>query len=214
MSALILNLHHKTPEKNKIERVIEILRDGGVILYPTDTGFTLGCELENKGAIEKLRQLRRLPEDKSLTFLCDSLSNVAEFAKVSNEAYKTIKGLIPGPYTFVLPASKLVPRFAQNPKKKTSGIRVPNNTLAQALLKELGAPIISISAKTAEGVEIEDPEKLVEYYKKRVDVAVTSDEYNFSGKSTVIDMTDEDEFTIIREGAGMDKVSEFVYYES
>lgn len=213
MSALVLNLHHKTPEKSKIEKVINILKDGGVILYPTDTGFTLGCELENKEAISKLRRIRRLPEDKSLTFLCDSLSNVAEFAKVSNEAYKTIKGLIPGPYTFILPASKLVPKFAQNPKRKTSGIRVPDSTLAQELLRELGAPIISISAKTPEGDEFDDVYELFNYFKKQVDVAVTSDEYDFTGKSTVIDMTEE-EFKIIREGAGMEKVNEFMYFES
>ncbi len=209
MTTLFLQMHPKNPEGNKISKVIEILREGGVVLYPTDTGYTLGCELANKAAITKLRQIRRLPDSQSLTFLCDSLQNVAEFAKVSDEAYKTIKGLIPGPFTFILPASKLVPKFAQNPKRKTAGIRVPDNILAQALLKQLGTPMISISAKTHEGVEFEDPDELFDYYDKKVDVAVRSDS-EFKGKSTVIDMT-EPEFTILREGAGMNSVKEFVY---
>lgn len=209
MTTLFLQMHPQNPEGNKINKVIDALKNGGVILYPTDTGYTLGCELANKEAISKLRRIRRLPDNQSLTFLCDSLQNVAEFAKVSDEAYKTIKGLIPGPYTFILPASKLVPKFAQNPKRKTSGIRVPESIMAQALLKQLGAPIISISAKTHEGIEFEDPDELFEYYNKQVDVAVRSD-VDFTGKSTVLDMTEE-EFTILREGAGMKKVKEFVY---
>lgn len=209
MKTLLLHLHPENPEGNKISKVIEALKNGGVILYPTDTGYTLGCELANKEAISKLRLIRRLPDNQSLTFLCDSLQNVAEFAKVSNEAYKTIKGLIPGPYTFILPASKLVPKFAQNPKRKTSGIRVPKSILAQSLLKELGSPIISISAKTEEGVEFENSDDLFDYYQNKVDVAVRSDA-DFTGKSTVLDMT-EDTFSILREGAGMKKVKEFVY---
>lgn len=138
MASEILTIHSKTPEIRKIKMVADTLRNGGVILYPTDTGFTLGCELANKSAIAKLRAIRKLPMSKSLTFLCDSLSNIAEFAKVSNKAYKTIKSLIPGPYTFVLPASKNVPKFAQNPKRKTAGIRVPQNDLSQLLLMNLG----------------------------------------------------------------------------
>lgn len=208
MNTLFLQMHPKNPEGNKISKVINALKEGGVVLYPTDTGYTLGCELSNKEAISKLRMIRRLPDQKSLTFLCDSLQNVAEFAKVSDNAYKTIKGLIPGPYTFILPASRLVPKFAQNPKRKTSGIRVPESILAQALLKELGTPIISISAKTHDGIEFEDPDELFEYYNKKVDVAVRSDT-DFTGKSTVIDMT-EDIFSIIREGAGMKRVKDFL----
>jgi len=165
MSALFLNIHHQTPETNKIHRVARELSDGAVILYPTDTGFTLGCELGNKQAIDKLRRIRRLPDNQSLTFLCDSLSNIAEFAKVSNNAYKLIKSLIPGPFTFILPASKQVPRYAQNPKRKTSGIRVPDSKLVRLLLEQVGSPIISISAKTAEGIEYDDPEDILNHYK-------------------------------------------------
>jgi tRNA threonylcarbamoyl adenosine modification protein (Sua5/YciO/YrdC/YwlC family) len=168
----------------------------------------LGCALANKDAIQKIRQIRNIPEDKALTFLCRDLSNISEFAKVSDLAYKTIKKLIPGPYTFILPASKEVPRYAQDPKRKTAGIRVPDHILSQALLEELGAPIISISAKI-EGFEYSHPEELLEKFLNLVDVAVKTDEYNFAGESTVIDMT-TDNFKILRHGAGIAKVLEFV----
>ena len=108
MATAILNLHPQTPELRKIDKVVDALRQGAVILYPTDTGFTLGCALSNKEAIQRIRLIRRLPDSKSMTFLCSSLSNVAEFAKVSNIAYRTIKSLIPGPYTFILPASSVL----------------------------------------------------------------------------------------------------------
>jgi tRNA threonylcarbamoyl adenosine modification protein (Sua5/YciO/YrdC/YwlC family) len=207
MSALLLTVHSKTPELRKIAKATEILKNGGVILFPTDTGFTLGCELSNKVAIEKIRTIRRLPDKKALTFLCSSLSNIAEFAKVSNAAYKAIKRLIPGTYTFILPASKNVPRLAQDPKRKTAGIRVPDNTLSQLLLKALDAPLISITAKFEGTDNITDPEELLRVFSPFVDVAVGSDEYNFAGESTVINMTTDD-FTIFRRGAGYENVAE------
>jgi tRNA threonylcarbamoyl adenosine modification protein (Sua5/YciO/YrdC/YwlC family) len=212
MANQILNIHSKTPELRKIQTGAEALKGGSVILYPTDTGFTLGCELSNKSAISKLRSIRKLPLTKSLTFLCDSLSNISEFAKVSNKAYKTIRGLIPGPYTFILPATKNVPKFAQNPKRKTSGIRVPDNDLSQLLLKNLGQPIISISARIENEDYFETAEEIVEYFAPKVDLAVRSDKYNFTGESTVVDMT-QDIFQIVRHGAGITNVLEFVEYE-
>lgn len=209
MAAEILTIHHETPELRKIEKVATALKEGAVILYPTDTGFSLGCELSNKNAINKLRFIRRLPDGKALTFICDSLSNIADFAKVSNFAYKTIKRLIPGPYTFVLQASKLVPNFAQDPKRKTSGIRVPENVLSRLLLKAVGSPIISITAKIDGEEYLKDPETIISRFAPMVDIVMHSDEYNFAGESTVIDMT-TDEFKLIREGAGMDLVREII----
>ncbi len=213
MAAEILTLHPQTPEIRKITKVVDALRDGAVILYPTDTGFTLGCALSNKEGISRIRFIRKLPENKSMTFLCDSLSNVAEFAKVSNNAYRTIKRLIPGPITFILPASKQVPKFAQDPKRNTAGIRVPDNTLSQLLLKTMEAPIISITAKNEDGTVPPDPEQLVDMFAPLVDIAVRSDSYSFTGESTVLDMTNE-EFTILREGAGFDLVKEYVTIEA
>lgn len=208
MGAEILNIHSKTPETRKISHVANAIDSGAVILYPVDTGFALGCKLEDKEAISRIRRIRDLSESQALTFLCEDLSKISEFAKVSNDAYKTIKGLIPGPFTFILPASKLVPKFAQNPKRSTAGIRVPNNRLTEALLEQLGKPIIAISAKIAE-FDNALPDEIFDAYKNLVDIVVTSDEYNFTGESTIIDMT-TDEFEITREGAGIDKVNNFM----
>lgn len=210
MAAVELMIHSKTPELRKISKVVEGLKDGAVILYPTDTTFTLGCALSNKEAINRIRSIRRISTEHSLTFLCYSLSNISEFASVSNTAYRAIKRLIPGPYTFILPASKMVPKFAQNPKRKTAGIRVPDNILSKLLLKNLAAPIISITAKTPEGKYIEDPDELVSTFLPLVDIAVKSDSYSFKGESTIIDMT-SDEFKILREGANIEKVLDLIY---
>ena len=209
MRPLIYTIHYDTPEKQKIQKVVEILREGGVILYPTDTGFSLGCSLSKKNAIEKLRRIRGLDQSHALTFLCEDISNISEFAKVSDEAYRTIKQLVPGPYTFVLPASKLVPKFTQNPKRKTSGLRVPDNRLCKALLMELGEPIISATAKLPNQDEFYDPEDYITAFQKLVDVCVRSNDYHFVGESTVIDMTSDD-FEIIRAGAGYDELQEFI----
>ncbi len=209
MGAEILTIHHQTPEVRKIQKVSDMLNDGAVIIYPTDTGYTLGCKLSNKNGIERIRQLRNIDSGKALTFLCDSLNRLSDFAKVSDKAYKTMRGLIPGPYTFILPASKLVPYFAQDSKRKTAGIRVPNHLLSIALLKALGDPIISISAKIPDE-ENASYDEIIDYYSKQVDIAVKLEEPNFVGQSTIIDMTD-DEFFIAREGAGMDKLQNFVF---
>jgi tRNA threonylcarbamoyl adenosine modification protein (Sua5/YciO/YrdC/YwlC family) len=209
MNTDILTIHSETPEIRKIRNVVDALKSGAVILYPTDTGFTLGCELSNKNAIERIRQIRRLPPNKEMTFLCYSLANIAEFASVSNVAYRMIKRLIPGPYTLILPASRLVPKFAVDMKRKTSGIRVPDNILSQLLLQEMEQPLISISARSHDDDEYADPDDLFDKFAPMVDVAVNSDTYYFQGESTVIDMT-TDNFKIIRPGAGITKALEFI----
>lgn len=213
MAAEMITIHWQTPETIKIEKAAKAIKNGAVVLYPTDTGFALGCQLSNKEAISRLRNIRGIKQDKSLTFLCDSVSNIAEFAKVSNTAYRTIKALIPGPYTFILPASREVPKFAQNPKRNTAGIRVPHSELTKSLIKEVGEPIISISARF-EGDESETPfdvEAALDHYSKQVDLCIRFDKYDFLGESTVIDMTDENEFEIIREGAGLEEARNLMF---
>ncbi len=204
MASLILNIHATTPETYKVSKVIAALREGAVALYPTDTGFALGCCLSQKSAITRIRQIRRLPEHKHLTFLCDSLANIAEYAKVSNHAYRAIKRLIPGPFTFILPATKSVPHYAVDPKRKTTGIRVPDNRIALALLKELSTPIISITARSDDD-EFDSPEELLSAFTPIVDVVLTPSEYAFMGESTVIDMT-QDAFSLVRRGARLNDV--------
>lgn len=210
MAADYIKIHHITPENNKIKKAAEFINNGAVILYPADTGFSLGCRLSDKNAIEKLRKVRNISNNHSLTFLTEDLSNVSTFAKVSDKAYKTIKGLIPGPFTFILPASREVPKLAQNPKRQTSGIRVPDSKFLTTLIKEVGSPIISSSARIEGDDEfIPTPDEIIEFYGKQVDLVIEFDEYNFYGESTVLDMT-TDEFVVIREGAQMEKVEEFM----
>lgn len=206
MASLTLELHSVTPEARKIRNVVDTIREGGVMLYPTDTGFALGCCLSKKNAIERVRRIRRLPEHKHLSFLCDSLTNISEYAKVSNHAYKVIRRLIPGPFTFILPATKAVPHYAVDPKRKTTGIRVPESAIAIALLRELDNPIISITAKH-DDQEFDTAEALIDTLAPLVDVVITPSEYAFTGESTVIDMTRE-EFHLVRKGAGMEEVLE------
>lgn len=209
MSALVLNIHYKTPEVNKISKVADAIRDGAVIMYPTDTQFALGCSLSNKEGIERIRSIKGMTENHAMTFLCDSLSNISEFAKINDEAYKLIKRLIPGPYTFILPASKQVPKFAQNAKRSTAGIRVPDHNLSQQLLKAIGSPIIGISARTKDQDPDLDYDDIITKFTKLVDIIVMSDEYHYVGESTILDLTGP-EFMIQREGAGMEKLQEYV----
>ena len=144
--AKIYTVHPNDPQIRTIEQIKKALQDGAVMLYPTDTVYAIGCDLNAKSAVARVRLLKQLANDKPLTFLCPSLSNVATYAIVSDWAYRIMKHLIPGPYTFLLPATKLVPRLVQNPKRKTTGIRVPNHAVCLALLHALGNPIISTSA--------------------------------------------------------------------
>jgi tRNA threonylcarbamoyl adenosine modification protein (Sua5/YciO/YrdC/YwlC family) len=144
--AKIYTVHPDNPQVRTIEQIKEALQDGAVMLYPTDTVYAIGCDLNAKSAVARVRQIKQLANDKPLTFLCPSLSNVATYARVSDSAYRIMKHLSPGPYTFVLPATKLVPRLVQNPKRKTTGIRVPDHTVCLALLNALDNPIISTSA--------------------------------------------------------------------
>jgi len=209
MSALVLNIHYKTPEVNKISKVVQAIRDGAVILYPTDTQFALGCSLSNKDGIERIRAIKGMNENHAMTFLCDSLSNISEFAKINDEAYKLIKRLIPGPYTFILPASKQVPKFAQNAKRSTAGIRVPDHNLSQQLLKAMGTPLIGISARTKDQDIDLSFDDIIAKFTKLVDVVVMSDEYHYVGESTILDLTGA-EFMVQREGAGMEKLQEYV----
>ena len=207
--AIHYHIHPSHPQTNKIAKVVEELRRGAVILYPTDTVYAIGCDILQKEAIERIRQLRRLSTDKPLTFLCHSLTNISEYAHVSDAAYRTIKHLIPGPYTFILPATKLVPKLVQNPKRKTTGIRVPDNAICRMLLEELGNPIISMSARMSVPTEIETIDDLFDNFERLVDVIVADDSGHGTHVSTMIDMSG-DEFRIGREGLGLEKALQYL----
>lgn len=215
MQTLIVPIHPTTPEQRLVDTVVSELRKGALMLYPTDTGMALGCTLANKHSIERIRRIRNLPEWKSMTFLCHSLANISEYAKVSNQAFRMIKKLIPGPYTFILPATREVPNFACDPKRKTVGIRVPNATIANAILETLGEPLISITAKDEHDNEFQTAEEAMEALGSQVDVIVTIQKFSwmdalqFEDASTVIDMT-SDSIEILRHGAGIELVEEII----
>ncbi len=207
--ATIYEVHPLTPQKDRIEKIKKALKGGALMLYPTDTVYAIGCDLNSKSAIERVRQIKQLSNDKPLTFLCSSLSNITEYAVVSDEAYRIIKRLIPGPYTFLLPATKLVPRLVMNPKRKATGIRVPSHPLCFTLVEALGNPIISTSAHITTDDEGEAPAKtentgkaeLFDCLSKLVDIIVDDGSDPGYQVSTILDLT-ESEPIVVRRGLG------------
>jgi tRNA threonylcarbamoyl adenosine modification protein (Sua5/YciO/YrdC/YwlC family) len=209
--ATLFKLHPHYPQPHQITRIVEQLRQGAVMLYPTDTVYAIGCDATSKKAVERVRSLKQLSNDKPLTFLCPSLSQIAVYAQVSDQAYRLMKRLIPGPYTFLLPSTKLVPKLVLDPKRKTTGIRVPDHPICQALLQELGSPIVSSSAKlggeTVKGLALTADE--LEQLEKQVDLILDDDVPFRSQVSTVLDMTTPDPI-VVRKGLGYDKLTEWL----
>ncbi|NET38676.1 MAG: threonylcarbamoyl-AMP synthase [Cyanothece sp. SIO1E1] len=206
--ATVYKIHPDTPQVREIEKIKRALQGGAVMLYPTDTVYAIGCDLNVKSAIERVRRIKQLSSDKPLTFLCPSLSNIAAYARVSDVAYRIIKRLIPGPYTFLLPATKLVPRLVMSPKRKTTGIRVPDQTVCSALLQALGNPIISTSALTVMSADENGrawrniaPIELFDHLDALVDIIVDTNSDMQYQVSTILDLT-ADEPVIVRQGLG------------
>ena len=217
--ARIYSIHPENPQSRRIEEIQAELRRGAVMLYPTDTVYAIGCDLNAKSSVERVRQIKQLANDKPLTFLCSSLSDVATYAFVSNNAYRIMKRLIPGPYTFLLPATKLVPRLVQSPKRKTTGIRVPNHNVCLALLAALGNPIISTSAHLPPD-EIDDEDfggfvagmsqvELFDRLDTLVDVIVDTGEEFTIDVSTILDLTGEEPI-VVRQGLGWEAAQTWV----
>jgi tRNA threonylcarbamoyl adenosine modification protein (Sua5/YciO/YrdC/YwlC family) len=196
---MLIHINPTNPQERLIKKVVEILKDGGVIAYPTDTYYGIGCDIMNKKAIESVYQLKQRENKQPFSFICADLKDISDYAKVSNYAYKTMKRLLPGPYTFILEGSKLVPKIMLT-KRKTAGIRVPAHNISLALVKELGNPIISTSATTPDGEIFEEASFIEEYYGRRIDAVI--DGGPVSGQpSSVISLID-DTPEVIRKGAG------------
>ena len=217
--ATLYEIHPDTPQVRQIQAIRDALRNGAVMLYPTDTVYAIGCDLNVKSAVERVRRIKQLSSDKPLTFLCSSLSNISEYAVVNDPAYRLIRRLIPGPYTFLLPATKLVPRLVMNPKRKTTGIRVPDHAICQALLQALGNPIISTSAPSAIAADPNPSQaELLDHFDKLVDVMIvdkmTDDQLPIGAQvSTILDLTTE-EAVLVRKGLGWDAIAEWVIVQS
>jgi len=192
-------LHPETPQLRFINKAVEVLKKGGLIIYPTDTVYGIGCDIFNKNAVEKVLQIKNDSDSKLLSFVCSNLKNIAQYAKVSDYAYRTMKHLLPGPYTFILPASKQVPKLLQS-KRKTVGIRIPKHPVALKKVEEFGAPIISTSTTSRRGNVLIDPFEIKNVFNSQVDLMLASG--NLNGRpSSVINLSEETP-EVIREGAG------------
>ncbi len=192
-----LEIRAEHPEPRKIAKAVEIMRDGGVIAYPTDTVYGLGCDITSKKAIERIYQMKRLKPDQPLAFVCADLGDLSKYAVVSDRTYRMMRRLTPGPYCFILEATREVPRILQM-KRKTVGIRVPHHEVALALVRELGNPIVSTTA-SRDGETLNDPADIDEAY-PGVDLILDAG-YGGLVPSTVLDVSG-DEVIIVREGAG------------
>jgi tRNA threonylcarbamoyl adenosine modification protein (Sua5/YciO/YrdC/YwlC family) len=206
-----IKLHPETPHVKRLFEISDKIRDGAVVLFPTDSQYAIGCDYRNKKGIKRIRQIRELGKDDHLTILCDSLSGISKFAHISDYNFKLIKRLIPGPYTFILPATKEVPKLLVHPKKKTVGFRVPDYPICEGLVRELGNPMLGITAKKPEmdsnALEKFDREPFLRKFEKLVDVTIDNQQDLPSQETTILDMTD-DNTKVLRRGLGIEEVEE------
>ena len=195
-------IHPENPQPRLINQAVEILRQGGVIVYPTDSGYALGCMIGDKHAMDRIVAIRKLPEGHNFTLVCSDLSELSTYATVSNSAYRLIKNNTPGRYTFILTATKELPRRLMTSKRKTIGLRVPDNQIALDLLKALGEPILSFSLMLPdnEHMTYSDPEEIRECLERQVDLIIHGG-YLGQEPTTVVDLTEESP-VILREGSG------------
>lgn len=194
-------VHPETPQVRLINQAVAIIRNGGVIVYPTDSGYALGCQLENKTALERICQIRRLNDKHNFTLLCRDLSELSMYARIDNSAFRLLRNNTPGAYTFIFKGTKEVPRRLMNPKRKTIGIRVPDNAIALALLDALGEPMMSTSLILPDSdVAESDPDDIRDKLEHAVDLIINGG-YLGEQPTTVIDFSN-DEMEVARVGAG------------
>ncbi len=195
------SIHPETPQNRLINQAVDILSEGGVIAYPTDSAYALGCRLDNKTGAERIRQIRKLAEDHNFTLMCQDLSELSRYARVDNAAYRLIKHATPGPYTFIFEASKEVPRRLMSPKRKTIGLRVPDNAIAQSLLSQLGEPLMSVTLLLpGDDYPLSDPYDIRTTLERDVDLVIDGG-YCGLEPTTVVDMSG-DEIQLLRQGLG------------
>lgn len=194
-------IHQDNPQARLIKQAVEIIEKGGVIAYPTDSAYAIGCHLGDKRAADKIRQIRRLNEKHNFTLVCRDLSDISLYAKLNNSQYRQIKAHTPGPYTFILDATGEVPRRLMNPKRRQIGIRIPNNLIALALLEEFGQPIMSTTLiLPGDDVPMTDPYEIRSMLEHTLDLVIDGGFCGFEATS-VVDLS-PDEPVIIREGCG------------
>lgn len=198
---MLIRIHPDNPQPRMIKQVVEVLKKGGIIIYPTDTIYGLGCDIFQHKAIERICSIKKVePQKAQLSFICYDLSDLSKYAKqLSTPVYRTLKQYLPGPYTFILEASKEVPKILKT-KKDTIGLRIPDNKIARCIVEELGNPILSASLPGEYVEEYTDPEIIYDKFEKLVDIVIDGG-IGGTMPSTIIDFTDG-EAEVIREGAG------------
>lgn len=196
---MLISINPINPQQRLIAKAVDVLRDGGIIAYPTDTYYGIGCDIMNKKAIQKIYLLKQRDSSKPFSFICSDLKDISDYAKVTNYGYKTMKRHLPGPYTFILEGSKLVPRIMLT-KRKTAGIRVPDHPICIALVKALGNPVISTSATASDGSIFDNSSLIHEHFGHRLDMVIDAGPAP-GNPSTVISLLN-DIPEIIRKGAG------------
>ncbi|RPH86829.1 MAG: threonylcarbamoyl-AMP synthase [Desulfobacteraceae bacterium] len=202
---MIYRINPHNPQKRLITKAVDILKTGGVIAYPTDTIYGFGCDILNKKAIQRIYQIKQRDRSKPFSFICSDLKNISEYAQVTDYAYKTMKRLLPGPYTFILPGSKLVPKIMQT-KRKTVGIRVPKNNICLAIVEALGHPIISTSVGWSGREVLSDPQQIEETFGSQIELTIDGGILP-NQPSSIISLLD-DLPEVIRTGLG--EVSQFL----
>jgi len=206
---MLIRIYPENPNPKAIQQVVDVLRNGGIIIYPTDTIYGLGCDITNHKAIEKICQIRGIkPEKANFSFICHDLQNISEYVKpIDTSVFRLIKKALPGPFTFIFNASNNVPKLLSS-KKKTVGIRVPDNSIAMEIVKQLGNPILSTSIRDDDDIleYSTDPELIHEKFEDKVDIVIDGG-YGGNVASTVVDCT-TGEFTVLREGKG--KLEDFI----
>lgn len=197
--AQYFQIHPHTPQERLIRRAVEVIRGGGLIVYPSDSSYAFGCQIDNKDGLERICRIRQLGQEHRFALVCRDLSQISSFARIGNEAFRLIKSLTPGPYTFILKATKEVPRRLLHPKRKTIGIRIPDSPVAQALVKELDEPLFSSTLiLPGEAEALADPVEIRERLERQVDLIIDADVVPYE-PTTIIGFT-EDAPEIIRQG--------------
>lgn len=203
---MLLRLNHAKPHPKDIQQIIECLKNDGIIIYPTDTVYSMGCDITSPKAIEKLCKLKNIkPEKANFSFVCSDLSHLSNYARpISNSLFRVMKKALPGPYTFILEANNNVPKLLKQNKKKTVGIRVPDNTICKIIIEALGNPIITTSLHNPDDDIADyfvDPEVIHNHYEKTVDMVLDGGFGNLYA-STVLDCSQGDDIVVVREGLG------------
>ncbi|MBF7729509.1 L-threonylcarbamoyladenylate synthase [Pseudomonas sp. N040] len=185
-------IHPENPQARLIKQAVDIIRNGGVVVYPTDSSYAVGCHIGDKSAVDRIRSLRRLDDKHNFTLVCSDLSQLGLFAKVDTAAFRLLKAHTPGPYTFILSATREVPRMLMHPKRRTIGLRVPGHPIAQALLAELGEPMMSVTLiLPGESLPLSDPYEIRQQIEHQVDLIIDGGQGGLEA-STVVNLTDGD----------------------